>query len=365
MPPFALVLISAAAVLGVLAATQGLPPDRQIAVGAGLLALSAFACSGSCKPPQFRALLLAALVAAALDASLHARSERVVSERRTARYAGTVLDGAGTSLTIALDDGIRVLAHVRDPGAPAGSRVVVGGRLVPFDEARNPGDRALQRERGIDAQLESATLQSSRAGSWRDARAWLARAHAWAHAQLAQRLGEPFASVAGELWGERSVLPPDLRAEFQKTGTVHVLVTAGLHFAAVVAVALGILSLFSLPRTLTCGLAIACIWGFVWWSGAALPAVRAATMATAALLGKACGRATLSWNALALAALAVAFLRPESVATPSFALSFSCVGAIFACAGPTNAGSMRRRNSPRGFGKHWCCRWRRSWGPGR
>ena len=75
------------------------------------------------------------------------------------------------------------------------------------------------------------------------------------------------------------------------------------------------------------------VWGFVWWSGAQLPAVRAATMVTAALAARACGRATFSWNALAMAALVVSFLRPASVATSSFALSFSCVGAIFACAG--------------------------------
>jgi competence protein ComEC len=57
-------------------------------------------------------------------------------------------------------------------------------------------------------------------------------------------------------------------------------------------------------------------------------------MATAALTARACGRATFSWNAVGIAALVVVFARPASVATPSFALSFSCVGAIFICAGP-------------------------------
>jgi competence protein ComEC len=37
---------------------------------------------------------------------------------------------------------------------------------------------------------------------------------------------------------------------------------------------------------------------------------------------------------LSIAAIVVAWLRPLSVASASFALSFSCVGAIFACAGP-------------------------------
>ena len=219
----------------------------------------------------------------------------------------------------------------------SGSRVELLG-VSAFDEARNPGEpseRELERERGLDAQLESAAVLQSMPGSLGDARAWLPRAHEWAHARLAQRLGEPFASVlAGELWGERSTLPPDLRAEFQETGTVHVLVTAGLHFGAVVAVALAVLSVFAFPRAVTCALAVACIWAFVWWSGGQLPAERAATMATTALFARACGRATFSWNTLAIAALGVALVRPESIATASFALSFSCVGAIFACAGP-------------------------------
>lgn len=125
-----------------------------------------------------------------------------------------------------------------------------------------------------------------------------------------------------------------MRSEFQETGTVHVLVTAGLHLGAVAALCLALLTVVSLPRWLACLAAIALVWGFVWWSGAQLPAVRAATMATSAVAARACGRATFSWNALAIAALIVTFARPASVVTLSFALSFSCVGAIFTCAGP-------------------------------
>ena len=339
MPPFALVACAFAAVLGTLAATSTLPFDERITLVGGLMAFAAFALSRFCEPPQFRAVVLGALVAAAANAGLHAGAQPHVVERRTARYTGTVLARANSTFAIELDDGMRVLAYVRGDEPPLGARVLVRGRLAPFDEARNPGEpseRELQRERGFDARLEAATVLSTEAaGSWRDPRTWLPRAHEWAHARLRDRLGEPAASVvAGELWGERSTLPPDLRAEFQETGTVHVLVTAGLHLGAVGAACLGILALFALPRGLTCAVAIACMWIFVWWSGSQLPAVRAATMATAALCARACGRATFSWNALAIAALAVTAVRPESVATASFALSFSCVGAIFACAAP-------------------------------
>ncbi|MBV8117349.1 MAG: ComEC/Rec2 family competence protein, partial [Candidatus Eremiobacteraeota bacterium] len=340
MPPFALVAAAVAAVLGTLAATaDALPFDVRATVGAGLLALCAFALSGSRTSPQFRALVFVTLGLATVNALLHVRARPQIVEQRTAQYRAVVLDRSEAGMTVATDpEGLRVLARVREPAPPIGATVLLRGRLAPFDDARNPGEpseSALQRDRGLDARLEAATVLSFQGGSALEPRAWLSRAHEWAHAQLAARVGEPGASVvAGELWGERSSLPPDLRTEFQETGTIHVLVTAGLHVGAVAALGLGLFTLFALPRAVTCALAIALIWTFVWWSGGALPGVRAASMASAALVARACGRATFSWNALAVAALSIAFGRPESVASASFALSFSCVGAIFACAGP-------------------------------
>ncbi len=342
MPSFAILLCAIGAVLGTLAATP-LAPDLRAVVGAGSLAFAGYVVFGRCGPPRFRVLLATALVASAAGAELRARAGTPIAELRTARYSATVLDrssqGDGSSeVTLALDGGPRVLAHVRGDVPAAGARVIVRGRLEPFDDARNPdepSERALQAERGLEGHLDAATLLHASAPSGWNAATLLPRAHEWAREQLRERLGEPGASlVAGELWGERAALPPELRAEFQETGTVHVLVTAGLHLGAVVALAVTLFTLVSLPRWAACAAAIALAWAFVWWSGGQLPAIRAAAMASAALAARACGRSTLSWNALAIAALVVALARPQSVATASFALSFSCVGAIFACAGP-------------------------------
>ncbi len=341
MPSFTLILCSAAAVLGTLAVTP-LEPGLRVVVIAALAAAALAALSGRL-PPRVVALTAVVLGAAAANAALRERATAPIMEQRTARYAATLLDvtaqsDGSTQLTIALDDGLHATARVRGPVPVSGARLVVRGRLEPFDVARNPDEPSeaqIERERGLDARLDGAEILSVGAQSADTPVSRLARAHAWAHAQLRDRLGEPAASVvAGELWGERSALPPALRTEFQETGTVHVLVTAGLHLGAVAALCAALLAAFALPRWATCAAAIVLVWVFVWWSGAQLPAVRAATMATVALTARACGRATLSWNALAVAALAVTFVRPASVATASFALSFSCVGAIFTSAGP-------------------------------
>ena len=308
-------------------------------VAAACVALGVFVCSRQCETGQIRALVLCLAAAGAVNAAWHERRTEAPFELRTARYEGVLLSrNADSQIVVALDGGRTVLAQIRGDPPPAGSRVELRGRLASFDDARNPGEpseRAIQRERGIDAQLESAVLLHAYPGSPWDARAWLPRAHEWAYAQLQLRLGEPAASVvAGELWGERAALPPDLRLEFQETGTVHVLVTAGLHLGAVAALALALFSLGMPPRRVTCALAILAVWGFALWSGAQLPAMRAAVMVTVALTARAFGRSALSWNSLAIAAAFVALVRPESVATASFALSFSCVGAIFAVAKP-------------------------------
>jgi len=159
----------------------------------------------------------------------------------------------------------------------------------------------------------------------------IARMREAAHAELQTRLGEPAASiVAGELWGERGQLPPDLRAEFQETGTVHVLVTAGLHVGLVAFIVAWCCTRLRAPRLAACGIGIAAGWTFALFSGLELPALRAATMATCALTARACGRAAFSWNTLAIAAAVVIATIPGSVAAPSFWLSFCCVGAIFA-----------------------------------
>ncbi len=340
MPSWGLLCCSVATVLGTLAVTPLSADFRPVEV-IGLAALALYLCFGR-ESPRFRVVVLLALVAAASNAYFRQNGERIPAEHRTARYAATLLDrevtdDGSTAMTLAIDDGTIVLARART-GAPAlGTQLIVRGRLAPFDGARNPGEpseRAIEHDRGVDGRLDGAEILSLTGSHWSPAIA-LARLHEWAHDRLRERLGEPAASVlAGELWGERSALPPLLRTEFQETGTVHVLVTAGLHVAAVTALCLFVLSLAALPRWLTCALAIALAWLFVWWSGAQLPAERAATMASCALIARAFGRATFSFNSLAGAATVVAFLRPQSIASASFALSFSCVGAIFACATP-------------------------------
>ncbi len=243
-----------------------------------------------------------------------------------------------TKQTLRFSDGTLGTASLPQPTDPIGTRLLLRGKREPFDEPRNPGEpslRELEAERGVAWHLARAKVLWRESVDVRDVTLWLPRLRAWASQRLHDELGEPDATIlAGALWGERGALAPELRAEFQDTGTVHVLVTAGLHLGVVAVLALALLGACGIGRVPRSLATIGIVWAYAIFSGAHLPSVRAATMLSFALLARAAGREPYSWNALALAAGVLGALRPASVESVSFALSFSCVAAIFAFARP-------------------------------
>lgn len=323
-----LLLFGGAAALGA-AAVQPFFPAR-------LLFLAAFA-AWSVWPTRnessrFRAFAAFALVAGALSAWIHLANTDPPVRPHTLRIACTVLDAR----TCSADSGVTFAVELQANLPVAGTRVLLRGRLEPFDAPRNPGEpdeRAIERERGVQARMTNARVLSVLAPAPFTLTTAIARAHGWALAQLQQRLGEPYASiVAGELWGEHATLPPELRAEFQETGTVHILVTAGLHLGVVAAFVLGLLRLCTIPRIAACIGTSAVVWLYALFSGLHLPSIRASAMATFALAAYASGAASRSWNAYGAALVIIALFWPLSIGSASFALSFSCVGAILLCA---------------------------------
>ena len=270
----------------------------------------------------------------------------LTTERPTARYSAVVTgdvrkNDSGADGSILTIDGIgNVRATFREPIVP-GERVIVRGRLEPFDEPRNPGEpsmRDIERDAGVAGRLASVRLVAHAPPDPWDERAWAARLRARLAARMRASIPEPSATVlAGILWGERGTLPDDLHDAFQTTGTVHVLVTAGLHLGIIAALVAFGLAQFGIHRIAACSMSLIAIIAYVWMSGSHLPSERAAAMLGVALLARACGARVTSWNALALAALIVAALWPAAVTGASFALSFSCIAAIILFAEPFTA----------------------------
>jgi len=274
----------------------------------------------------------------------------IVNEARTSRYAATVAGDVrivpdGRRATTLWIDGVgAVRATVAAPLAP-GDRAIVRGRLEPFDVPRNPGEpslRAIERADGIAGRLAAARVLARAPPAALDVRTWPARLRARLAQIVRARIPEPSATIlAGALWGERGTLPDDLHDSFQATGTVHVLVTAGLHLGVIAGLIVALLRPFGMHRTAACAIAIVLVAAYAWLCGAHLPSQRAAVMIAAALTARACGARIVSWNAFALAALAVAAIWPAAVESASFALSFSCVAAIVSFAEPVASALQR------------------------
>jgi competence protein ComEC len=294
-------------------------------------------------PGVVRANALAALALGILDARTLAHAPPANGDEHFRRFHAVVVDRVmiapgSVQAALRLDDGSLATFVSPDPSLTLGERLLMRAKREAFDLARNPGEpsqRELESERGIAWRLARATVRARPPPDGRDPSLWIPRVRAWASERLHAVLPEPGATIlAGAMWGERGALPPDLREEFQETGTVHVLVTAGLHLGVVAGLALTLLKGLRAGRAGSALGTIAIVWAYAAFSGAHLPSVRAATMLSFALLAYATGREAFSWNALAAAAIVVAATRPASVTSVSFGLSFSCVAAIFAFAPP-------------------------------
>ena len=314
------------------------------AVAADAYGFAAFAAACAVGTLSYRRVRLVGAFALAglLLASWRGHPAMITDESRTARFAGTVVGDVragdeGASFAFALQRGIVVRARVRDGDVMPGERLVVRGRLEPFDEPRNPGEpsrRAIALGEGLAGELAGRDVVERTPPDPRDVRTWAARARAALSARLRASIREPEATViAGALWGERGTLPAELRDDFQATGTVHVLVTAGLHLGVIAMLVLRLLRQLRIPLAARSLATIPCVIAYAWLSGAHLPSQRAAVMVSVVLLTRAYGARPVSWNAWALAALVVAASWPASVTTVSFALSFSCVAAIVLFAG--------------------------------
>ncbi len=319
-----------------------------VAEAHGLGAALACVCAAAAllRPQAAAGGLLGLLVGA-----LHGHPVMVEHEGRTARYFGTVWgdvrsDDGQVTFPFRITGIGTLRAACRTP-VRAGERLVVRGRIEPLDEPRNPGEpsqRRLAIDEGIAGEILIGRVISRAPPDPRDAAIWPALVRERVSRIIHAALPEPAATVlAGALWGERGTLPPDVRDDFQATGTVHVLVTAGLHLGVIAALLNTLLGVLRVPRVAAALSTIPIVYAYAWLSGWHLPAQRAAAMIGIALIARACGARSLSLNTLALAGLVVAACWPVAVESVSFALSFSCVAAIVLFAGPISDRLAERR----------------------
>lgn len=225
-------------------------------------------------------------------------------------------------------DGVRLRAVLRPPPGPAAPNGYDPARAAWFDGVALTGFAI--------SDLEPVELAS---------RDRFARALAGFRWRLAERIrdktGPRTGGVAAALLtGERSGVGADDAEALRLSGLGHILAISGLHMALFAGgVYMAARLVFAAvepyarahdPRKPAAIIALLAATGYLVLSGAAVSTQRAWVMAVVVLLGVLFDRRAFSMRSLALAALVVVILAPESVVEAGFQMSFAAVAALIA-----------------------------------
>ncbi|HEY0413736.1 MAG TPA: ComEC/Rec2 family competence protein [Allosphingosinicella sp.] len=328
-----------------------------------LLAAAAFACGaiGAGERRWGRALAVFAVAALLGCGNIWWKAERVAAPRiereQVARFAATVesvqpvaaREAVRLVVRPAPEAGLPPRLRINVPAAKApalqpGARVRIRAWLMPPAPAAVPGaydfSRAawFQRIGGSGRVLDIEAVPGPAPTGWSTGMAGL-RQRLGDH--IAARLGGGEGAIAVALAnGDQGRIPEEDAEAMRRAGLAHLLSVSGLHLTAVVgAVMLLTLKLLALSPTLAlrhrltlvaAGTAALAGIGYTLLTGAEVPTIRSCVAALLVLAGIALGREAVTLRLVAVGALAVLLLWPESLAGPSFQLSFAAITAIVA-----------------------------------
>ncbi|WP_288411668.1 ComEC/Rec2 family competence protein [uncultured Sphingomonas sp.] len=237
---------------------------------------------------------------------------------------------------------IRVNLSEKDvpPGLASGARIALRARLMPPPTAAVPGAYDFAR---------AAWFQGLGATGRGFAPVTVVTAGDPGNAALRDRLtshilsrveGSTGGIAAAFVTGDRGAIAEADAEAMRRSGLAHLLSISGLHVTAVVVatmtLVLKLLALFPplalrvrLPVVAAGAGACAALF-YTWLSGADVPTVRSCIAALLVLAALSLGREAITLRMIATGALLVLLVLPESLAGPSFQLSFAAVTAIVA-----------------------------------
>ena len=238
----------------------------------------------------------------------------------------------------------------------AGAVIRFKGRLMPPAPPIFPGAYDFARTAWFSGLSASGTVTGDvDILSTGDSRDRLAQARASLSRHIQSRLAGSEAGIAAALaTGDQGGIAESDAEAMRDAGLAHLLSISGLHVSAVIGavyvIALRLLALspglalrVRLPIVAAGFGALAGI-GYTLLTGSEVPTVRSCVGALLVLAALVLGREPLSLRMLAVAAFVVLLLWPESLAGPSFQMSFAAVLAIVAL---STAGPVRRFLAPR------------------
>ena len=247
-----------------------------------------------------------------------------------------------------------VLVNVSWAGAmPAyGDRVSLTGSAANLEPVRNPGQfdfTAYQRRQGVWSEIRTRFASDCRIGGHglgNPAQDFAYRAAHWIQGRLALDLGdepEISALITSMVLGLRGETPQEMKALFQRTGTMHLFAVSGLNVAMLAAIALFVLRPLRVGRAPAILLTLPILAGYALVTGLTASCVRATIMCSLVLIAHVVDRRPLAFNSLAAAAFAILAWDTNQLFSPGFQFSFVLVLVIVWL-----SGKISRRIEPLG-----------------
>ncbi|HEX8624230.1 MAG TPA: ComEC/Rec2 family competence protein [Allosphingosinicella sp.] len=332
----AFLLLAAALAL----APQGLAPGTRWARAVSIFCLAAIlGCANIWwKAERVAAPVLNRAQAAEFDARVE--SFQRLPARDLIRLV--VKPAAGSGLPAKLR--VNVDSATAPSGIEAGATVRLRGYLMPPAPAALPGAYDFARAAWFQGIGGSGRVTLVRVVAPPADLGWRARL-ADTRQRLADHIRSKLPGGAGGIaaalaTGDQGGIPEADAEAMRRSGLAHLLSVSGLHLTAVVgAVMLLTLKLLALSPMLALRLRLVLIAAaagalagvaYTLLTGAEVPTIRACIAALLVLLGIALGREALTLRLVAVAALAVLLLWPESLPGASFQMSFAAITAIVA-----------------------------------
>ena len=215
-----------------------------------------------------------------------------------------------------------------------GDRVSFIGSAANLEPVRNPGQfdfAGYQRRQGVHSEIRTRFATDCRIESHdhgNPAQALAYRTSRWIQQQLRLDLeNSPEISdlIASMVLGLRGETPEDMKALFQRTGTMHLFAVSGLNVAMLAAIVLGLLRPFAVRRGVAVFVVVPILIGYALVTGLTPSCVRATIMASLVLLGHVFDRRALPLNSLGAAAFFILAWDTEQLFSPGFQFSFVLV----------------------------------------
>jgi competence protein ComEC len=188
----------------------------------------------------------------------------------------------------------------------------------------------------LDASKPTWACRIAAAQQWSTSRLQrLADETQWQHLPHALRLTPAdTAMLSAMLFGDRTRLTGDLRIAFERTGSFHLFVVAGMHVALFIALVYGGLLRLRMPRWPAAAIALTAATAYAVLTGFGEPVQRALIMSAIYLLTVLLARGRNTLNALGAAALAMLLLHPGALFESSFQMTVLAIIAIGGIAYP-------------------------------